>query len=104
MKAIIDGKRYATDKAECIAEWHSTYDSQDFAWYSEALYHTANGAWFLACEGNASSPYGRCVAQNEYGPGEQLRPLTEDEVVEWLERHEYPGVLEDWFQDRLVDA
>ena len=42
--------------------------------------------------------------RNEYGPGKRITPLTEDEVVEWCERHEYPGVLEDWFTDRVIDA
>ena len=57
MRAIIDGKRYDTETAKVVAEWANTYDRGDFHHYSEALYLTPKGAWFLHGEGNASSPY-----------------------------------------------
>ena len=104
MKRVIDGKRYDTDKAQCVAEYANTYDRGDFHWYEEGLYQTAAGSWFLACQGNAASPYARAVAQNERGPGEELRVLSEAEARAWLEQHNKTGELEDYFGDSIADA
>lgn len=104
MKKIINGKRYDTDKAQCVAEYANTYDRGDFHWYEEALYQTPSGSWFLAGEGHAASKYARSVAQNERGPGEDLLVLSEVEARAWLEAHDKVKELEDYFGGDIVDA
>lgn len=104
MKAIIDGKRYDTDTATEIADYRNTYDTGDFAWYCETLYRTRRGNFFLAGVGNASSPYCKRVAQNEWGGGSAIKPLTPDEAREWLAGHADPEILEEHFGDSIEDA
>lgn len=104
MRAVIGGLRYDTDKAELVASFANGPDSRSFGYYQEELYRTSRGAWFLAGWGNARSSYGRSHGNNSWGPGEQLSPLTDDEVQEWLEAHGEVDALERYFGDSLVDA
>src|SRR4051794_19852615 len=88
MKKIIDGKRYDTEKAEEIA-WNGSIEGRrDFNWYSEYLYRTARGRWFLAGEGGARSRYATPIGNNGSGPGDGIIPLSEGEAREWLEHCE----------------
>lgn len=97
MKRIIDSKRYDTDKADQIATYDHGY-TNDFTWYSEELYRTAKGAWFLAGEGNAASPWSECSPDGGRGPGRGIRPLSEDAAREWLEEHGETAEIERYFE------
>jgi len=105
MKAIIDGKRYDTETAKLIANAGSVGLSRsDFRHWNEDLYRTKNGSWFIAGEGGALTKYARQVGSNASGAGEQIQPLTEDEVRDWMEKSENYNVLEEYFSDSIIDA
>ena len=105
MKAIIDGKRYDTETAELIASDCSVGMSKsDFRWWEEKLYRTAKGAWFLAGEGGALTKYAVQVGSNASGAGEEIIPLSEEEVRKWLEKSENYDALEKHFSSAIEDA
>ena len=59
MKQVIEGKRYDTETATKIGEGGGKAYPGDFHYYSEALYVTKKGSYFLAGEGGPLSRYGR---------------------------------------------
>jgi len=103
MKAIIGGKRYDTETAEQIAQGGNSYPMSDFKCTIETLYRTKRGAWFLVGEGGGMSKYRRRVG-GMWGWGEELRPLSTDEVVEWLEAEGECDILERDFPNAVQDA
>jgi hypothetical protein len=105
MKAIIDGKRFDTEKA--IACGSDSYNGSrtDFGWWTETLYRTPrSGAFFLAGEGHARSHYARSLGGGSWGPGEKITPLTADEALAWAEQHLPADQIEALFADRIADA
>ena len=105
MKAIIDGKRYDTETAELIASDCSVGMSKsDFRWWEEKLYKTKKGTWFIAGEGGALTKYAVQVGSNASGAGEEIIPLSEEEVRKWLEKSENYAVFEKWFSECIEDA
>lgn len=105
MKAIIEGKRYDTDAdgVECLAG--TGYgNAGDFEHWSEALYQTPSGAYFIAGGGGAKSQYAQSVGGGTISGGEGIRVLTPDEAYEWLERHRLVEAIESHFPDRVQDA
>lgn len=103
MIKIIDGKRYNTDKAELIAN-NSYSNPSDFHYFSEDLYRTQNGNWFIYGEGGAMSKYAVQVEQNSWGGSEEIRPLTENEAYDWLEAIGEVEAIEKYFADQVEDA
>ena len=104
MKAIIDGKRYDTVKANWIGEGQSSCGQSDFKWYSEDLYQTPRSkAFFLAGRGGPSSKYCRSVGDGWTG-GSAIFPLDPDEALEWAENNMHPDDIEAAFADEIEDA
>ena len=103
MKRIINGKAYNTDTAEEVAEYWNGYSVSDFKHFTEALYKTSKGAWFIAGEGGPMSHYARSVPGGT-GGGEGLRVVTEAEAMAWLEGHGFTDELEEYFGDRIEEA
>ncbi len=103
MRAVIDGKRYNTETATEVACIENGHNLSDFEYFTEGLYHTGKGAWFLAGWGNARSPYGT-VAGNTRGSGERITVLTPAEAQEWLEEHGKVDALEAYFGELIEDA
>ena len=85
MKHVEGGKIYNTETAERIAS-NSYSNPTDFYYWSETLYRTKKGAWFLYCEGGAASQYNKVVSQNSWVGGEQIRTLSGIEAQAWLEK------------------
>jgi len=83
MKKIIGGKVYNTDTAECMADEDISLDN--FYSTSEALYVTATGNWFLHGESSAGGAYSHWSGDS-CGYGEDIIPLTVDQVIAWAER------------------
>ena len=54
---------------------------------SETLYRKRTGEFFLYGEGGPMSKYGVAYGDNEWGYGEEIRPLTVDEAKAWAEKH-----------------
>jgi len=103
MIRIIDGKRYNTETAVRVA-WASSGGSRsDFRFFSEELYLTPRGSWFLAGEGGAASKY-REQDGDMWGWGARITPLSPDEAREWLESHDKVDQLEEHFVNQIEDA
>ena len=84
MKKVIGGVRYDTDTAVEAASWRHGYPG-DFNRCEETLYRTKAGRYFVHGEGGASSPWRKCVAQNEWSGGEGIEAKTPEEALAWLE-------------------
>lgn len=85
MRKIIDGKLYNTETSEYLGS-NQEYFRSDFRYYSEELYRTKKGKYFLAGEGNGLSKYSKKY-DDGWGPGEAIILLTEEEAKEWVENH-----------------
>ena len=104
MKKVIRGLRYNTDTAKKVgSDSYSNYG--DLQYWSEELYRTSQGNWFLYGEGGALSKYARNVGQNETAGGEGITPLTWGEALVWLETHTSDAdTFEEYFRDGIKDA
>lgn len=87
MKRVIEGKIYDTNTAEEIHSWESAHMPGDFHYYSESLFVTPRGNFFVAGEGGAMSPYSESLGSGSYGGGSGIRPLGGAEAARWLEEH-----------------
>jgi len=93
MKKIINGKRYDTETAEMVADdSYSNYG--DLGYWSEELYHTKKGNWFLVGEGG-----------DETRGGSVIIPFTKKEALAWLEAHTSDSeAYKEYFADVVEDA
>lgn len=83
MKKIIDGKLYDTETAKEIGEY--SYGAiNDFRYFSETLYKTKNGNYFMYGEGGALSQYAEVSEFGKCG-GCAIVPYTEEEAQKWAE-------------------
>jgi hypothetical protein len=103
MKCVIDGKVYDTETAEELHSWDNGHYDNDFRSCSETLYRTAKGNYFLAGEGGPMTEYA-IIRGDGKGWGEEIRPLTEQEAMEWLETHDGSDVLMEEFANALEEA
>lgn len=103
MRAVIEGKRYDTDKATEVASIENGYNLSDFDYFTEGLYRTTKGNWFLAGWGNARSPYGTTIG-NTRGSGERVTVLTPADVQQWLEDNGKVDALDAYFSEFIEDA
>lgn len=103
MKAIIDGKRYNTETATLVADTANGPDTANFRFEWERLYRTKNGTWFIAGEGGPYSTYAQRKGNTQYG-GQAIRPLSPEETLAWLERHQKTEAIETYFGSQVQDA
>ena len=96
MKKIINGKKYDTDTAKCVADWENGYGHSDFQYMEEQLYRKRTGEFFLHGEGGAMTQYAESYG-NEYCGGEKIIPISESEAKEWAENHLDGDTYEDIF-------
>lgn len=87
MKKVINGSRYDTDTAKKLAEWESGQNYNDLSWYSETLYRTKAGKWFLHGKGNAATAYADRASDGWSAPAERVVPLSEAAAKSWAEQH-----------------
>lgn len=85
MKKILGGKKYDTETACMVGNYGN--GNSGFGKCYEALYCKRTGEFFLYGEGGPMSKYGVAYGDNEWGYGEEIRPLTVDEAKEWAEEH-----------------
>jgi hypothetical protein len=104
MKAIIDGIRYDTEKAEAIAFYTNGQGRGDFRYIEETLFLSDNGTWFLGGEGGPLTEYGEEAGGNMRRDGSGIRPLEPRDARAWLERHMEVDAIERHFADEIVDA
>ena len=86
MNKIINGKKYSTDTAKCVACWENGYGHGDFQYAEEQLYRKKTGEFFLYGEGGPMSGYAESYGNETYG-SEKIIPLSDDEAREWAEDH-----------------
>lgn len=86
MKRVISGVLCDTDTAKMLGEYEHDCKSS-FHWYTERLYRTKSGKYFLHGEGHAASPYAKKVAQSEWAPGEAIKLLPPEAARHWAEDH-----------------
>lgn len=86
-KKIIDRKMYDTTTAEAVGSYSNTPYQSDFQHYSETLYRKRTGEFFLYGEGGAMSPYREEIRYNEWGNGDSIIPMSEDDAKHWAETH-----------------
>lgn len=105
MKAIIDGKRYDTEKAIELGEASSNVGRSDFGYWQETLYRTPrSGAFFLAGYGHARSHYATNLGGGSWGPGKKITPMTKAEALAWCERNLSAEKTEEIFAEDIEDA
>jgi hypothetical protein len=105
MKAIINGKRYDTEKSEEIARGGNGLSPTDFNHYEETLYRTNKGSWFLVGGGGPASKYAKPVGSGGHsGSSDNFVALTDKEAYQWLEDHGETEALEQYYSDQIEDA
>ena len=102
-RKVIDGLLYDTEEAEEIAS-RSHGHAGDFEHFSEALYVTDSGRYFIYGKGGARSPYRQRLGQGEYGGGSGFRTLSEDEAQQWAEKHAKASTVMEYFGDAVEMA
>jgi hypothetical protein len=103
MIQIIDGKRYNTETATKIAQYHNGLGRSDFRSIEETLYLSPKGNWFVQYWGGAATQYAESSGNSRYGSS-GIRPLSIDEAYEWVEAHAAPETVEKYFADRIQEA
>jgi len=103
MKAIIDGKKFDTEKATLIGEVSYGY-AGDFKHWMARLYRTKNGRHFLAGSGGPMTIFATRTADGGCSGGSKIVPLDADEAFGWAERHLDIETVEKFFGDRIKDA
>ena len=86
MKKVIQGVLCNTATAKYIGS-ASYLGDRDFAHWSEALYRTKSGKYFLYGEGGPASRYAVTIGQNEWSGGEKIQLLSRETAMKWAEEH-----------------
>lgn len=106
MKAIINGFRYDTEKADFIGDASGGGSSvRDFSYWEAGLYRTKTAKrYFLAGSGGPMTQWAKTISQNEWSGGEGIRPLSKGDALSWAEQYLDPETVEKWFYDDIQDA
>ena len=105
MRAIINGKRYDTDKAELLGWESSAENPGDFLFWKAFLYRTPRSrVYFLAGAGGPMTRFAEPVGQNGWQGGEKIIPLTEAQALEWAQRFMSAEAINIAFGDVIQDA
>ena len=102
MKKVINRKMYDTYTANELFEWESGH-SYNAHWHAETLYRKKNGEFFLVCDGGALSPYGEHLTDGSRIAGKFIRPLSDEEALDWVAKRMdgedvealFPGVIQE---------
>lgn len=86
MKKVIQGVLCDTKTAKCLGK-ASYLGYRDFAHWSEELYRTKSGKYFLYGEGGPASRYAVTIGQNEWSGGEKIQLLSRETAMEWAEEY-----------------
>ena len=86
MKKVIQGVLCDTATAKFLGS-ASYLSSRDFAHWSEELYRTKSGRYFLYGEGGPASRYAVTIGQNEWSGGEKIQLLSRETAMEWAEEY-----------------
>ncbi len=103
MTKVIDGKKYSTETATEVAEFYNTHDRSNFSHYSETLYITPKGNWFVQVDGG---PLTTAAVHNgnETSGSCYLEAYSPEEALEWLSEHADGDTVAKYFPDDIEDA
>ena len=104
MRKVINRRLYDTETAERLAYWDNDLPASDFRSQEEALYRTKHGALFIHGRGGPLSDYAVPVGNNGRGGGEDIRPVSQEEAIDWLEMRQLTDELIELFPDAVSDA
>jgi hypothetical protein len=102
MKATIDNRVYDTTKAKLVAT-ASNYGGNDFRAWTEDLYLTGKGNWFLHGMGGPMSKYAEHHL-NSSTDGELITPMTAEEAYAWCETHQLQKAIDQHFSEMIEEA
>jgi hypothetical protein len=86
MKKVVQGKQLNTETAKLIGE-HSHLLPGDLDYFSESLYRTKSGNYFIYGEGGPRSQYARQSGQNNWSGGYAFELLSREQAARWAEEH-----------------
>ena len=86
MKKVVQGKQLNTETAKLIGE-HSHLLPGDLDYFSESLYRTKSGSYFVYGEGGPRSQYARQSGQNNWSGGYAFELLSREQAAKWAEEH-----------------
>jgi len=81
MKKVLNRKAYDTATAKKLA----VASNNDASRWSETLYRTAKGKYFVARESASMVCWAKSCGQDSWSAGSGVRVLTEDDAREWVE-------------------
>lgn len=102
MKTTINNKVYDTNNATLVAE-ASNHGGNDFRAWSEKLYLTRKGNWFLHGWGGALTEYATYYC-NGKSSGERISPMTAEEALAWCEKHQQQEAIDQHFPEMIEEA
>ena len=97
MKKIINNKMYNTETATHIESISYGRNRRDYSYYEESLYRKKTGEFFLYGSGGPASKYRKEVAPHSWESGEDIIPVTLEEVKRWCEMYISPDYYEEVF-------
>ena len=86
MKKIIKGSVFDTTTAKHLGGY-SYLKPGDFSYFSENLYKTRSGKYFIHRVGGSASPYSKHVSQNEWESGETIFAVSMERAKDWAEEN-----------------
>ena len=86
MKKIIKGSVFDTTTAKHLGGY-SHLKPGDFAYYSENLYKTRSGKYFIHGVGGSASIYAEQVSQNEWEAGKTIFAVSMERAKDWAEEN-----------------
>lgn len=105
MRAIINGFRYDTERADLLGSASHGESTTDFSYWGAGLYRTKRSRnFFLAGSGGPMTRYSRNIGNNNTSGGERIDPMTKAEALEWAERYLEPDEIEAAFVEDIQDA
>lgn len=93
MRKIIDGKLYNTETALRLYDYDNKLYTTDFHYYSETLYKTKKGAYFLLAEGGAMSKMSESNGHSTFG-GIDIKAFSPAEAQDYLIKHQAIDIFE----------
>lgn len=103
MIKIKDGKRYNTETAELVFEWCNELQGT-FECREKELYLTKNGDWFVYDYGGPMTDMAKQTGSNNWSGSEDITPLDEEEVIEFLFEYNGYEAIEKYFPESVQDA
>ena len=86
MIKVINGKTYNTKTAARVCSVSSPVSMSNFNWFSETLYRTPKGAFFIVGQGGPKTQWADVAEDRSRGYGAGLLLLESDEAREMMEQ------------------